>query len=120
MALVVDPRGDWVIRQRQPGEGPENDVEVQILVSLSALSPDGTGTFQGGAKWDGRQGELDGSVNGNRIEFTITWPTGMKGEYRGYWYSDGYLRGHTVNVFNPAETAEWWTATNNFRQIQPD
>lgn len=120
MAPVVDPGGDWVMRQRRPGGAPENDVEVQVHVTLKALKSDGTGDFDGYADWDGRRGELlhSGVLNGAAIQFTITWPDQRIGDYRGYWYTDGYLRGHTVNVSNPTETAEWWSAANSFTQVE--
>lgn len=116
MALVVDPRGNWWIRQRQTGGTPENDVSVEIIVSRSGII-DGAGTFDGVAKWDGRQGVFGGQVNGRSIGFTIIWPDQTRGDYGGYWFTDGYLRGHTVNLSNPAETAEWWSAENNFTQV---
>jgi hypothetical protein len=119
MVLMFDPRDfDWVIRQRRPGGAPEDDVTVTINVGLSALSPDGTGTFSGDAVWDGRQGEMAGAINGDAMEFVVAWPDGNAGRYLGHWYPDGYLRGHTYSVNNPAENAEWWTATNNAREVE--
>jgi len=116
MALVVDPRGNWEIKQRRPGGRPEDDVAVRISVVRSGLAK-GAGTFDGSALWDGRRGELGGEVKGATIRFTIKWPDGLVGEYRGYWFADGYLRGHSQSATNPASTAEWWSAENRFRQV---
>ncbi len=116
MALVVDPDSNWWIRQRQPGGTPDNDVSVKILVIRSGLK-DGAGTFEGIAQWDGRQGDFGGQLSDRSIHFMITWPDQTVGDYYGYWYTDGYLRGHTVNLSNPSESAEWWSAENNFTQV---
>ena len=123
MTNVIDVRGTFDILQRTIVNGTEVRIGFNVTFVLEregdhfALNQ---GTVHGESPHtSGTVMDSGGSVTDAAILFYVAWDDGKTGEYRGFIYPDGYLRGVARDLSDPAatqpQTAEWWTANNNFR-----
>jgi hypothetical protein len=52
-------------------------------------------------------GQVEGSISGDDVSFTIHWNTGPVGEYTGHISREGLLDGEARDRLNPESTARW-------------
>jgi hypothetical protein len=122
MAQVIDVRGTFDILQRTIIDG--NEVRVGFNVTF-VLEPAGDRFNLNAGAVGGDSPHTRGSIKNSGgyvtdtyIIFYVDWEDGKTGKYEGFIYPDHYLRGVTNDISDPAaaqpQTAEWWTANNNF------
>jgi hypothetical protein len=52
-------------------------------------------------------GEIEGSISGDDVSFTVHWDNGALGEYTGQISPGGFLDGRTQDKLNPESKAGW-------------
>lgn len=110
----------WDVHQRQGGDDEPVKFRVDMNLAISGTEPyiaTLSGTADGGTP-DLTGSIRDGVVTDRTVAFNIAWSNGKVGDYRGFIYDDGYLRGVTRNAHNPSESAEWWSFQNSFKVRQ--
>ena len=53
------------------------------------------------------RGDVEGSVTGAAVHFTVTWNSFSAGVYDGRIDADGLVSGSSYDKWNPASTASW-------------
>jgi len=119
MALVIDVRERFDVLQRTIIDGNEVRVGFNVTFTFDQINRAKiTGGAVGGESSHTRGRVSDGFVTDTVINFVVFWDDGKTGEYNGFIYGDHYLRGVARDITEPdaaqPQTAEWWTASNNF------
>ena len=57
------------------------------------------------------RGQLDGSLKGNRLTFTVFWGANVVGVYNGTIATTGRIEGITYDKRNPGARASWFSST---------
>ena len=57
------------------------------------------------------RGQLDGSLKGNRLSFTVFWGPNVVGVYNGTISPTGRIEGVTYDKRNPGARASWYSTT---------
>jgi hypothetical protein len=55
-------------------------------------------------------GTIKGIINGDRLDFSVSWGGGSKGLYTGFIASNGTLSGNTRDAKNRNSRATWYAA----------
>jgi len=88
--------GQWLIKQSNNYSGTLN------------LQQDQAGRLTGTANWGGNlNGTINGRISGNAVEFTISYPGGIKGFYKGSISQDGTRIANGIVNSSTNETASW-------------
>jgi len=88
--------GQWLINQHNGFKGTLN------------LHQDQSGRLTGTATWDRHQsGTINGKIIGNAIEFTISYPSGIKGFYKGTLTQNGTKIVNGTVIGNNGASATW-------------
>ena len=76
------------------------------------MKQDQSGKLTGEASWDHHpSGTVSGQVMGNVIDFTITYPNGLKGFYNGTVSIDGTKVHHGSVTASDGRTNTTWVAS---------
>jgi hypothetical protein len=55
-------------------------------------------------------GTIKGTINGDRLDFSVSWGGGSKGLYTSFIANDGTLSGNTRDAKNRNSRATWYAA----------
>jgi hypothetical protein len=99
-----DISGDWHLVQT-------NGADVSVKIQQDGQNLRGSADFWPGPKSGGGRirGDLDGSIEGNDLEFTVYWSQAGDsiGVYKGSINPRGRMEGSTYDRMNPRSTAVW-------------
>jgi len=73
----------------------------------------------GTARAEHQGGEIISTrIDDRSVMFQIVWDDGKVGDYRGFLYADGHLRGTTFQTFPQIDDppmANWWSVAGTFK-----
>ena len=78
-----------------------------VPIDVRELKPDGSFRLDAEQKPGGVTGSGDGHVDGDLVNFTITWTNGSTGSYNGAFDTQGVIRGSTFDIKHPGAFAGW-------------
>jgi len=100
--------GKWYIEQGSFVITVELEQRGKVITGIALHDASNGGVFRSHAEVQGR---VDGTIEGDNLEFEIFWPEGLTGVYQGKFRPSGRVEGATYDKSKPSSRANWNSST---------